>query len=246
MSLPEFSVRQVVLVNLVFVLLLVAGTQAARRIPVDLFPDISFNGGNYWVDVTITTDSADNTRPVVDSVSPTQGATGAYVDTSVTATFNEDIDPGSVQMTVQAGGNPVAGTVSVDGKKVLFSPTDLFPANTQVSVSLNATDGYGNALAQPRTWTFTTGTTLAPCPCTLFGQRTPATVSVRPVLAKSTSGLSPAATSASTPMLFAISAIFSMSSRVMTMARLSAGGSNPSARLLTAASSGPAAKNSQR
>jgi HAE1 family hydrophobic/amphiphilic exporter-1 len=43
MSLPRFSVRQVVLVNLVFILLLVAGVQAARRIPVDLFPDISFN-----------------------------------------------------------------------------------------------------------------------------------------------------------------------------------------------------------
>lgn len=43
MSLPGFSVRQVVLVNLVFVLMLVAGMQAARTIPVDLFPDISFN-----------------------------------------------------------------------------------------------------------------------------------------------------------------------------------------------------------
>jgi hypothetical protein len=43
MSLPGFSVRQVVLVNLLFILLMVAGVQIARRIPVDLFPDISFN-----------------------------------------------------------------------------------------------------------------------------------------------------------------------------------------------------------
>ncbi|MBW2666200.1 MAG: efflux RND transporter permease subunit, partial [Deltaproteobacteria bacterium] len=43
MSLPAFSVRQVVLVNLIFVLVLVAGVQSARRVPVDLFPDISFN-----------------------------------------------------------------------------------------------------------------------------------------------------------------------------------------------------------
>jgi HAE1 family hydrophobic/amphiphilic exporter-1 len=43
MSLPEFSVRQIVLVNLVFILLMVAGVQVARRVPVDLFPDISFN-----------------------------------------------------------------------------------------------------------------------------------------------------------------------------------------------------------
>ena len=43
MSLPAFSVRQLVLVNLVFALLMLAGLQIMRRIPVDLFPDISFN-----------------------------------------------------------------------------------------------------------------------------------------------------------------------------------------------------------
>ena len=43
MSLPAFSVRQVVFVNLIFVLLMVAGVQVARRIPIDLYPDISFN-----------------------------------------------------------------------------------------------------------------------------------------------------------------------------------------------------------
>jgi len=42
-SLPEFSARQVVLVNIVFLLLMLAGIQVARRIPVDMFPDISFN-----------------------------------------------------------------------------------------------------------------------------------------------------------------------------------------------------------
>ena len=43
MSLPAFSVRQVVLVNLVFIIVLIAGVQTSRRIPVDMFPDISFN-----------------------------------------------------------------------------------------------------------------------------------------------------------------------------------------------------------
>jgi HAE1 family hydrophobic/amphiphilic exporter-1 len=42
-SLPEFSVRQVVLVNIVFVLVIVAGLMAWMRIPVEVFPDISFN-----------------------------------------------------------------------------------------------------------------------------------------------------------------------------------------------------------
>jgi HAE1 family hydrophobic/amphiphilic exporter-1 len=42
-SLPRFSVRQIVLVNLIFLVLIVAGLLAFARIPVDLFPDISFN-----------------------------------------------------------------------------------------------------------------------------------------------------------------------------------------------------------
>ncbi|MGE4608279.1 MAG: efflux RND transporter permease subunit, partial [Myxococcota bacterium] len=43
MSLPRFSVRQVVLVNLLFVVLIVAGLLAVVRTPLDLFPDVSFN-----------------------------------------------------------------------------------------------------------------------------------------------------------------------------------------------------------
>jgi HAE1 family hydrophobic/amphiphilic exporter-1 len=42
-SLIRFSVRQVVLVNLSFVVLMLAGLLVSDRIPVDVFPDISFN-----------------------------------------------------------------------------------------------------------------------------------------------------------------------------------------------------------
>ncbi|WP_139190661.1 DUF4082 domain-containing protein [Actinokineospora iranica] len=140
------------------------------------FPDSSFNGGNYWVDVIVTTDTADNTAPVVQSTSPAANGTNVYVDSSITAAFDEGVDPASVQFTVQAGGNPIPGTVSVDDKVVTFSPTDLLPMNTQHTVSLNATDGFGNPLAAQKTWSFTTGTNLSPCPCNLFKTRTPATV----------------------------------------------------------------------
>ena len=36
MSLPEFSVRQIVLVNLLFAIVLVSGFLAATRIPIDV------------------------------------------------------------------------------------------------------------------------------------------------------------------------------------------------------------------
>jgi len=42
-SLASFSVRQNVLVNLIFALLMLAGVMIFPRIPVDLYPDISFN-----------------------------------------------------------------------------------------------------------------------------------------------------------------------------------------------------------
>lgn len=42
MTLPEFSVRQVVLVNILFVLVVGAGLFAWVRIPVEVYPDISF------------------------------------------------------------------------------------------------------------------------------------------------------------------------------------------------------------
>ncbi|MDQ3578365.1 MAG: DUF4082 domain-containing protein, partial [Actinomycetota bacterium] len=141
------------------------------------FPDSTFNGGNYWVDAIVTTGTADNTAPVVNSVSPAAGSAGAYTDSTITATFNEGVDPGSVQFIVQAGGNPIAGTVDVDDKTVSFTAADLLPANTAHSVSVSATDGFGNPLAAPKTWNFTTGTNLGPCPCNLFKSRTPALLS---------------------------------------------------------------------
>ncbi|WP_104481886.1 DUF4082 domain-containing protein [Actinokineospora auranticolor] len=143
------------------------------------FPNSSFNGGNYWVDPVITTDTADNTAPLVSNTSPTSGATGAYLDGSVTVTFNEAVDPQSVVFTLKAGGSngsPVAGVVSTDDKKVTFTPNDLLAANTLHTASAFATDGFGNALAATQTWNFTTGTALQPCPCNLFGTRTPGTL----------------------------------------------------------------------
>ncbi len=72
MSLPQFSVRQIVLVNLAFIILIVAGVQVARRIPVDVFPDISFNSS---VIITIWT-----------------GASADEVERLVTTKLEEEID----------------------------------------------------------------------------------------------------------------------------------------------------------
>ncbi|RZS40925.1 Ig-like domain-containing protein [Herbihabitans rhizosphaerae] len=132
------------------------------------FPDSSHNGGNYWVDVVITTDTADNTPPTISSVSPASGATGAYLDGNVTTTFNEGVDPASVQFALRQGSTTVPGVVRTDDNVATFAPTNLLAPNTSYTATVHATDGFGNPLAAPLTWSFTTGTAMTPCPCTIF------------------------------------------------------------------------------
>jgi hypothetical protein len=141
------------------------------------FPDSSYNSGNYWVDVVVTTAGADNTPPTVSSTSPAGNATGVATDAEVSATFSEEVDPASVRFQVRTGGGPnVLGTISTDGATSTFLSNDLLAANTTYTVTLDANDGYGNALTPSRTWSFTTGTGPAGCPCTLFRNTRPGAV----------------------------------------------------------------------
>ena len=51
MTLPEFSLRQTVLVNVLFVVCLLGGLAAFDRIPVEYYPDVSLNAvaiGTVW------------------------------------------------------------------------------------------------------------------------------------------------------------------------------------------------------
>ena len=76
MSLPGFSVRQSVLVNLLFMVCMVAGFVSFNRLPVDFFPDISFNAsliGTVWsgasaeeVERLITTKIEEEIRDIPD------------------------------------------------------------------------------------------------------------------------------------------------------------------------------------
>jgi Domain of unknown function (DUF4082)/Bacterial Ig-like domain/Bacterial Ig domain len=141
------------------------------------FPSSSHNATNYWVDVTITTDGADNTPPTVTATSPTAGATAVPTDADIAATFSEDVDPASVRFDMRAGGGPaVLGTIATEGSTSTFMANDLLAPNTTYTVTLNATDGYGNALSPARVWSFTTGAGPTGCPCTIFRNARPGTV----------------------------------------------------------------------
>ena len=104
---------------------------------------------------------------------PATNGTGAYTDQDVSVTFSEPIDPSSVSFNLTQGSTWVPGATNTNDNTVRFTPTNLLLPNTSYTATVNATDGYGNALAQPRTWSFTTGAGPAPCPCTVFGQAAP-------------------------------------------------------------------------
>ena len=63
--------------------------------PVDAYPDQSYNASNYWADVVFS-DGPDTTAPVITSRTPASNATGVAATTSVTATFNEPMNPATI------------------------------------------------------------------------------------------------------------------------------------------------------
>jgi hypothetical protein len=105
--------------------------------------------------------SADTTPPTVTAVTPVDGTTAVARDTTVTATFDEDmfattIDGSSFTLT---GSSSVAGTVSFDALTNIatFTPSaDLSVLTTYTAtLSSSITDLTGNALATT-SWSFTT------------------------------------------------------------------------------------------
>ena len=135
------------------------------------FPAQSFRDTNYWVDVVWAPDAGPDTRaPAVTATSPANNAGTLALDTHPAVTFDEAVDPATVQFTMTTPGGPVAGagSVSADGKVVTFTPASALPAGTTFAVTLNVKDVAGNAAA-PVNWSFTTGATRpATCPCTVW------------------------------------------------------------------------------
>lgn len=121
------------------------------------FPDNSFRDDNYYVDVLFDVGTA--TPPTVTALAPLPDA--SFVDTSAqpTATFSKAIDPATMAFTVTgSGGAAVAGSPAYDAatKTATFTPSATLPAGQEFTVSVTASDTNGNAMAGPRTWSFTT------------------------------------------------------------------------------------------
>lgn len=105
--------------------------------------------------------SGDDVPPTVAQAQPADHATNVDRGTTVRATFSEAIDASSAttQTFTLAGTGPVAGTVSVTGSTATFTPSSPLAADQTFTATLTTgiRDLAGNPMAQPYTWSFTTG-----------------------------------------------------------------------------------------
>jgi len=117
----------------------------------------------------------DTTAPTVLSTVPADGAIAVALDTNVTATFSESMDPltiNSTSITLKIGSAPVVGAVTAPlATAVTFDPTAPLAPNTVYTATIKTLvkDVAGNAMVAEKTWNFTTRvlSALGPSPINL-------------------------------------------------------------------------------
>lgn len=105
--------------------------------------------------------------PIVTDTSPTANATNVSLTSSISATFNEKMNPATIHstsFTVVSGSTGISGSISYSGNTATFTPNSSLLSNTTYvcKVTTEAKDERGNALQEDYIWTFSTGTQLQP------------------------------------------------------------------------------------
>jgi hypothetical protein len=112
---------------------------------------------------TFNTGAAQTHAPTVISTIPNSTAGGVPINNSITVTFSEPMDPmtlNAATFTLWLGTTQVPGTVEFDGiDTAVFMPeVDLIVSQTYTAkLSTDITDAGGIHMANPSSWTFTTG-----------------------------------------------------------------------------------------
>jgi hypothetical protein len=105
--------------------------------------------------------------PIVIATLPIDNAANVALNTSLSATFNQNMDPASINdatFTLFQGANQISGEISYAGVVASFIPESSLAQNTlyTATITTGATSALGTALAENHVWTFTTGTNLLP------------------------------------------------------------------------------------
>lgn len=104
----------------------------------------------------------DPDAPTVFSTSPTDGAIDVERNKTVTVTFNQAMDAGTINnssFTLEDDSEAVAGTVEYSGTSAQFISDDVFDAQKEytVKISTDAKSTTGVSIAEDTEWAFTTG-----------------------------------------------------------------------------------------
>ncbi|MFN3408680.1 MAG: DUF4082 domain-containing protein [Limisphaerales bacterium] len=146
-----------------------SGGNGVYRYGEGAFPNLSFNGANYWVDVVFdTVPPVDTNPPTVLSYTPASGATNVALAGVVTINFSEALLPASVSSNnffIKDAANvtqPAVVTLSGNQLAVTITPNVALAPLTNFTVTIKGgatgvADLATNRLAADVTWSFTTG-----------------------------------------------------------------------------------------
>lgn len=100
--------------------------------------------------------------PIVVSTDPVNGATNVSTSKIITATFNEEMDPSTINAStfyLKQGTTLIPGVVTYTGKTATFTPNSPLAANTVYTgtVTTGAKDPAKNAMVANYVWSFNTG-----------------------------------------------------------------------------------------
>ncbi|MCW3079045.1 Ig-like domain-containing protein [Segetibacter sp.] len=100
--------------------------------------------------------------PIVISADPKDISEGASLTSKVSATFNEGMNPSTINaksFTLTQGTTPIAGVITYTGTTATFSPTGNLAPNTTYTATMFAgvEDVAANAMISNYVWSFTTG-----------------------------------------------------------------------------------------
>ncbi len=143
------------------------GTASTSTGPPGGFPADTFNASNYWVDVVFRTGRPGQRPPTINSRSPASGATGVATGADVTATFNEPMNPTTIN---RHGRSCAIRRTPWSRRRSATAPRNGGRRCTRAARLLNSTtytatvkggaggvnDVAGNPLAADSTWSFTT------------------------------------------------------------------------------------------
>jgi len=121
------------------------------------FPNESYGGTNYYVDVTFVT--AEHAPPSVSSTNPTPNAANVPVNVAPSAVFSKNVNASTIVFgLVGADGVALPGAVSYDAatRRATFTPAVPLVPSSAYTATVQASDTDGNPMGAPYTWSFTT------------------------------------------------------------------------------------------